>query len=132
MVKLLTCEKCGEVVEMIIDKGEPVSCCGSPMTEPKIRATEAGTEKHLPTVTVEGGIVKVKVGSVPHPMLKEHLIEWVLLETDKGIQRKHLKADAEPEVKFYVGDEKPVAVYAYCNTHGLWKTSLCAGDSLLC
>lgn len=124
MVKLLVCEKCGEVIELIADKGAQVNCCGSSMTEPQIRAAEAGTEKHLPEVSVEGGVVNVKVGSVPHPMLREHLIEWVLLETDKGIQRKHLKADSEPVVKFYVGDEKPVAVYAYCNTHGLWKTSL--------
>lgn len=124
MVKLFACEQCGEVIEMIADKGVPVSCCGSPMTQLQVRAKEAGTEKHLPSVKVEGGIVKVKVGSVPHPMSQEHLIEWVLLETDRGVQRKHLKADGKPEVKFYIGDEKPVAAYAYCNTHGLWKTEL--------
>lgn len=124
MGKFYVCEQCKEVIEVIDDKGVPITCCGGPMTELKVSTNEAGTEKHLPAVTVEGGIVHVKVGSVPHPMTQEHLIEWVQLETDKGTQRKRLKADSEPTVKFYIGDEKPVAVYAYCNAHGLWKTVL--------
>lgn len=122
--KFFVCDHCKEVIEVIDDKGVPINCCGDAMTELKVSTAEAGTEKHLPDVSVEGGIVRVKVGSVPHPMTKEHLIEWVQLETDKGIQRKRLEADGEPAVKFYIGDEKPVAVYAYCNTHGLWKLAL--------
>lgn len=124
MGKFYVCEKCGEVIEMIEDKGVPVMCCGDVMTELKISTSESGTEKHLPAVAVEGGIVHVNVGSIPHPMTREHLIEWVVLETDQGVQRKHLRADSKPAVKFYIGEEKPVAVYAYCNTHGLWKTML--------
>lgn len=124
MGKFFVCEHCREVVELIDDKGVPVSCCGAPMTELTCRTTEAGGEKHLPSVTVENGVVNVQVGSVPHPMTKEHLIEWVQLETDRGMQRKHLAADYAPAVKFHIGDEKPLAVYAYCNTHGLWKVML--------
>ena len=124
MGKFYVCSHCKEVIEVIDDKGVPVSCCGDAMTELKVKTAETGTEKHLPAVQAEGGIVQVKVGSVPHPMTKEHLIEWVVLETDKGSQRKQLKPDSEPAVKFYIGDEKPVAVYAYCNTHGLWKLAL--------
>lgn len=122
MGKFYVCEQCKEVIEVIDDKGVPIVCCGGPMTELKVSTTEAGTEKHLPAVQVQDGVVIVQVGSVPHPMTEEHLIEWVQLETDKGIQRKHLKAGNEPSIRFWLGDEKPVAVYAYCNAHGLWKT----------
>lgn len=124
MGKFYVCEHCGETVEVINDKGVPVVCCGGPMAEMQIKTTEAGTEKHLPAVEVKGDTVTVKVGSVAHPMLAEHLIEWVQLETDQGVQRKHLKAGAEPAVTFHIGNEKPIAVYAYCNAHGLWKTEL--------
>lgn len=124
MGKFYVCEHCKELVEIIDDKGVPISCCGEPMTELKVSVTEAGTEKHLPAVTIKDGVVEVRVGSVPHPMTEEHLIAWVMLETDKGVQRKRLRAEDEPFVRFYIGDERPAAVYAYCNTHGLWKAAL--------
>ena len=83
---------------------------------------EASREKHIPVVSVDGSIVNVTVGSVEHPMLDEHSILWVYLETDKGGQRKCLDIGKAPVVTFALSDEKPVAVYAYCNLHGLWKT----------
>ena len=86
--------------------------------------TEAAGEKHLPVVTVEDGAVHVNVGEVSHPMLEEHYIEWIYLETEHGGQRRILKPGENPEATFCTGDDKPVAVYAYCNLHGLWMTEI--------
>jgi superoxide reductase len=85
---------------------------------------EASHEKHIPVAKVEGNLVKVSVGSVEHPMAEEHSILWVALESDKGLYRKHLEVGAAPEAVFALADEKPIAVYAYCNLHGLWKQEL--------
>ena len=94
------------------------------MTLLEAGTVEASHEKHIPVVTVDGDKVKVVVGSVLHPMSEEHSIEWVYLQTDKGGQRKELSPSDAPEVTFALFDEKPVAVFAYCNLHGLWKTEL--------
>ena len=85
---------------------------------------EASSEKHLPAVTVEDGAINVNIGSVDHPMADEHYIEWVYVETENGGQRKYFKPGEEPNVTFTLGDDKAVAVYAYCNLHGLWKTEV--------
>jgi superoxide reductase len=85
---------------------------------------EASGEKHIPAVTVRENIVEVNVGSVNHPMVEEHWIEWVQLVTDQGSCRKWLNPGQDPSVKFLLSGEKPLAVYAYCNLHGLWKTDL--------
>ena len=83
--------------------------------------TEASGEKHTPVYEVTGNNVHVTVGSVEHPMTKEHYIEWVSIQTKSGNQRKILKPNSKPEVLFTIceGDEIE-AVYAYCNLHGLW------------
>ncbi len=122
--KFYICEHCGNIVTKIHDAGVPVVCCGQKMKELVPGVVEASVEKHLPVVTVEGDLVRVNVGSVAHPMAEEHSILWVYLETDRGGQRKELTVGAAPEVVFAVKDERPVAVYAYCNLHGLWKTEL--------
>ena len=118
------CEHCGNIVGLIHDGGVPMMCCGQKMTALEPGTVEASVEKHLPVVTVEGDVVKVSVGSVAHPMVEEHFIEWVYLQTDRGGQRKCLAPGSEPSVTFALSDEKPVSVYAYCNLHGLWKTDL--------
>lgn len=120
------CEHCGNVIGMIHDAGVPVVCCGQKMTRLEPGTVEASVEKHLPVVTVseDGKTVTAKVGSVTHPMTPEHSITWVYLETDKGGQRKALNPGEEPTVTFALADEKPIAVYAYCNLHGLWKTEV--------
>ena len=85
-------------------------------------STDAAQEKHVPVVTKKCKTVKVDVGSVAHPMTEEHLIEWVALETEQGYQIKYLSANSAPVVAFTLADgDKAVAVYAYCNLHGLWK-----------
>ena len=90
------------------------------MTELKPNTVEASQEKHLPVVTIEGNIVKVKVGSVEHPMTEEHHIAWIYLETEQGGQRKKLAVGSKPEA----GGDKVVGVYEYCNLHGLWLTKV--------
>ena len=84
-------------------------------------STDAAKEKHVPVVTKKCKQVKVDVGSVAHPMTEEHLIEWVVLETEKGYQVKYLAAGELPVCNFSLTDgDKAVRVYAYCNLHGLW------------
>ena len=118
------CEHCGNLIGMINDAGVPVMCCGQKMTELKPGTVEASHEKHIPVVTVEENTVKVEIGSVAHPMVEEHSILWVYLQTDRGGQRKNLEVGGAPAVTFALADEKPVAVYAYCNLHGLWKADI--------
>ena len=122
--KFYVCEKCGNLVGMINASGVPMMCCGQKMTAINPNTVEASVEKHLPVVTVDGDIVSIEVGSVAHPMAEEHYIAWIYLQTDKGGQRKCLNPGEEPKVSFRLNGETAVAVYAYCNLHGLWKTDV--------
>ncbi len=122
--RFLRCSHCGNIVGMIHDSGVPVICCGEPMKELVPNTVEASQEKHLPVVSVSEGIVTVKVGSASHPMISEHFIQWVYLKTTVGGHRKVLNPGEQPEISFALQNEKPVAVYAYCNLHGLWKTEI--------
>lgn len=123
-VKFYICPVCGNVVEMVNDSGVNPVCCGQKMKELVPNTVEASGEKHIPAVSVKDGIVNVNVGTVDHPMEEVHFIEWVYVQTERGGQRKFLKPGEAPNVIFYTGDEKVVAVYAYCNLHGLWKAEL--------
>ena len=116
MLKIYQCNACKKV---IISK-EELKLEG--WTELVAGSTDAAQEKHVPVVTKKCKQVKVDVGSVAHPMTEEHLIEWVALETEKGYQVQYLKANEAPVCVFKLADgDKAVAVYAYCNLHGLWK-----------
>ena len=118
------CEHCGNLIGMINDAGVPMMCCGQKMSELKPGTVEASAEKHIPVVTIEENVVKVEIGSVAHPMIEEHSILWVYLQTDRGGQRKCLEVGKKPVVTFALTDEKPVAAYSYCNLHGLWKADI--------
>ena len=123
--KFYICKHCGNMIGMIKSSGVNVVCCGDPMTELQPNTVEASQEKHLPVVTIEGNIVKVKVGSVEHPMTEEHHIAWIYLETEQGGQRKKLAVGSKPEAEFALaGGDKVVGVYEYCNLHGLWLTKV--------
>ena len=113
---------CGNIVAVVKDSGVPVVCCGEPMKEIKAGEMDAAVEKHVPVYEVAGNIVNVTVGEVEHPMIPEHYIEWISIHTRQGNQRKELKPGEAPKVSFALceGDEV-IAVYAYCNLHGLWK-----------
>ena len=122
--KFYICEKCGNVIEMVNASGVTPHCCGQKMTALEAGVIEASREKHIPEVEVLDGRVNVTVGSVIHPMSEEHSILWIYLETDKGGYRKGLQPSEAPVASFVLTDEKPVAVYAYCNLHGLWKKEI--------
>jgi len=94
------------------------------MTELIPNTVDAAVEKHVPVVTASADVINVQVGSVPHPMEEGHHIAFVYVQTENGGQRKCLKSGAEPKCGFSFIDDKPVAVYAYCNLHGLWETDI--------
>jgi superoxide reductase len=122
--KFYICRHCGNMVGMLHNSGVPIICCGEKMEELVPNTVEASGEKHIPAVTVENGVVSVSVGSVLHPMLPEHSIQWIYLQTENGGMRRALNPGDEPKASFNTGDARPVAVYAYCNLHGLWLTEL--------
>ena len=122
--KFYICEQCGNLVGIIHDAGVPMVCCGEEMTKLEPGVVEASHEKHIPVAKVKDNIVTVTVGAVEHPMEEEHHIVWVYLQTDRGGQRKCLEVGKAPIVSFALTDEKPIAVYAYCNIHGLWKKDM--------
>ena len=98
-------------------------CCGQKMTELVPGTTDGALEKHVPVVSVDGTAVTVKVGAVAHPMLPEHWIEWIAIETQQGSQIKYLKPGEAPEATFALTEgDALVSAYAYCNLHGLWKS----------
>jgi superoxide reductase len=121
-MKFYRCAHCGKIIAVVKESGVPVMCCGQKMEEIVPGTTDAAVEKHVPVYEVKDNIVTVCVGSVAHPMVEEHYIEWVSLQTKGGNQRKALKPGDEPKVCFAIceGDEVE-AVYAYCNLHSLWK-----------
>jgi superoxide reductase len=121
--ELYKCSVCGNIVEVVRVGGGELVCCGKPMNLLEAGVTEASTEKHIPVIErIDGGYL-VKVGSVAHPMLPEHYIEFIEIMTSDGkIGRKYLKPGDAPEAKF--NNCKGEIVYAreYCNIHGLWAT----------
>ena len=121
-MKFYICNHCGNIIAYVRDKGVPVVCCGEKMQELVPGTTDGAVEKHLPVITREGEKVTVAVGSVAHPMVEEHWIQWIALETTGGNQRKELHPGDEPKAVFLVPEEDEiVAAYESCNLHGLWK-----------
>ena len=103
-IKFYKCEHCGNIITVVKNSGVPVMCCGQKMTEIVPGTTDAAVEKHVPAYEVKDGKVAVTVGSVEHPMLDAHYIEWVALQTNQGVQRKELKPGQEPKVCFALCD----------------------------
>ena len=123
--KFYICEHCGNIIGKIQDSGVSVVCCGQPMKQLVPGTVDASLEKHVPVVAVDGNTVKVTVGAVEHPMLSEHYIMWVYLQTNMGGQRKVLQPGTAPVATFALAEgEIPVAAYEYCNLHGLWKADI--------
>ena len=121
-MKFYRCAHCGNIVTFLHDSGVSVICCGEKMTELVPGTVDAALEKHVPVAEEKDNMVHVAVGAVAHPMLPEHYIEWIVLETNQGSQIKKLQPGQAPEAVFALAEgEKMVAVYAYCNLHGLWK-----------
>jgi len=115
------CEICGNIVEVLHSGVGQLVCCGQPMTLIENKREEEGNEKHLPVVERDGETVTVKVGSVEHPMLDNHYIEWIALTTENGVFRRYLNPGEKPEAVFKTPD-KIIQVRSYCNIHGQWAT----------
>ena len=121
-VKFYKCAHCGNIITKVHDSKVPVVCCGQKMDELIPGTSDGAVEKHVPAVEVDGSVVRVQVGSVEHPMVDVHYIEWIALESKEGVQIKYLKPEIAPKAEFVLSEsEAPVAVYEYCNLHGLWK-----------
>ncbi|MCL2691662.1 MAG: desulfoferrodoxin [Candidatus Bathyarchaeota archaeon] len=123
--KFYVCKRCGNLAELINNKNVPMICCGEKMSELVPNTVEASVEKHLPVVTkTTANSISIQIGSVLHPMENQHHITFVYIESEQGRQRKYLKTGEEPKIEFSFTNDKPLAVYAYCNLHGLWKTDI--------
>ncbi len=123
-MKYYVCEHCGNIVEYMKESGVPVMCCGQKMTELVQGTSDGAHEKHVPVIKTEGDTIVVEVGSVEHPMVEAHYIEWITLETTKGIHRMKLSYTDKPKAAFkLVEGEEVVAAYEHCNLHGLWKSN---------
>ncbi|MEA4972512.1 Desulfoferrodoxin [bioreactor metagenome] len=121
-MKFYICKHCKNIITYIMPSGVKVICCGEEMTELIPGAVDAALEKHVPVVTKDGNKVTVEVGSVAHPMIPEHYITFIAIETKQGSEIKYLKAGDAPKAEFLIADgDEFVAAYAYCNLHGLWK-----------
>ncbi len=116
------CNHCGNIIVFMESKGVPVVCCGEKMSELVPGSTDGAFEKHVPVIEKDGSKVKVSVGSVAHPMMEEHYIQFIVLETKQGFAKKDLKPSDAPAAEFVLADgDEIVAAYEYCNLHGLWK-----------
>lgn len=124
-MKFYICRHCGNIITKLTSSKVPLHCCGQPMELLEAGVTDAATEKHVPVVTVEGNLVKVAVGAVPHPMVEEHFIQWVAVETERDALVHWFHPGEAPEAVFALAESQQVkAVYEYCNLHGLWKKDL--------
>ena len=115
------CEKCGNIVEVLNAGGGTLVCCGAEMTLLVENTVDASKEKHIPVIERTADGIKVKVGSVPHPMEDKHFIMWIELIADGKVYRQFLVPGSAPEAFFPVTAEN-VTAREYCNLHGLWKS----------
>lgn len=124
--KFFQCKTCGNIVVKVVDGGVTPFCCGKEMTELQPNVSEGVGEKHLPVIEKKDDCtIRVKVGSEPHPMEEKHHIVFIYVETCCGGILRYLKTGSPAEATFCVKMEDVVAVYEYCNIHGLWKTPVC-------
>jgi len=121
-LQVYKCELCGNIVEVLHEGKGALVCCGQPMKLLKENTVDAALEKHVPVVEKTGDGIKVKVGSVAHPMEEKHYIEWIEIIADGAAYRKFLKPGDKPEALFEIKAEK-IEAREYCNLHGLWKST---------
>ncbi len=119
-LQIYKCMTCGNIVEVLHGGVGELVCCGKPMDKLVEKTADAATEKHVPVIEKINGGVKVKVGSIPHPMEEKHYIEWIELLADGKAHRQFLKPGDTPEAVFNV-ELDSVSAREYCNIHGLWK-----------
>lgn len=121
-VKFYVCPICGNVIGLIDGDIKHMRCCGQEMKEMKANEQEGATEKHIPVYEKVEDEIAVRVGSVEHPMEKEHYIMWIAQVTENQTTRIRLYPEQGTLVRFkYIPG---ATLYAYCNKHGLWKAEV--------
>ncbi len=120
--QVFKCLTCGATVEVVGAAGGTLVCCGKPMRLMRENETDGSSEKHVPVLEDNGPGVKVKVGSLPHPMEPDHYIEWIEIINGPYVNRRYLTPGEAPEAEFYVSRQDGLVVRAFCNKHGLWKS----------
>jgi len=120
-MQVYKCNVCGNIVEVLHASGGTLVCCGQNMELLQEKTQDEGLEKHVPVIEKTESGVKIKVGSVPHPMEEAHFIEWIEILADGKVCRKFLKPGEPPEAEFRIQAEK-IQAREYCNLHGLWKS----------
>ena len=116
------CSICGNIVEVLFAGGGELNCCRKPMEKMTEKSSDQGMEKHLPEISETKNGVKIKVGSVPHSMLKEHYIMWIeIWGKENRLARKYLKPGDKPEAEFNLQKSEIAFARELCNVHGLWK-----------
>lgn len=118
--QIFKCNICGNIVEVLHGGGGELVCCGKPMELLTEKTKEAGFEKHLPVMEKTANGIRVKIGSVPHPMEEKHYIEWIEIMAGGTVYKEFLKPGDKPEAEFK-GQTDKVEAREYCNIHGLWK-----------
>jgi len=122
LMQVYKCNICGNIVEVLHAGAGDLVCCGQPMELFKEKTEDLGQEKHVPVIEKTKTGIKVKVGSIPHPMEEKHFIEWIEVIADGRICRKFLKPGDKPEAEFEIKASE-IKAREYCNIHGLWKSS---------
>jgi superoxide reductase len=121
LLEIYKCGVCGNVTMVVSPSGGTLVCCGQPMILQQEKRDDAGKEKHVPVIEKTGTGIRVKVGSVPHPMEEKHYIQWIEVISGDNLYVHGLKPGQVPEAEFPV--TAPVKVRAFCNVHGLWTSS---------
>jgi superoxide reductase len=119
-LEVYKCNLCGNIVEVMHGGPGQLVCCGQPMACLKENTVDAAKEKHVPVIEKVAGGVKIKVGSVAHPMEEKHYIEWIEIIADGKSYRQFLKPGQPPEATFMV-DAADITAREYCNLHGHWR-----------
>jgi len=121
--ELYVCGICGNVIEIVNTGASSLVCCNKPMDKLEAGTKDASLEKHVPVVEEVDGGIKVKVGSVAHPMEEKHSIRFIEVLTKNQVLRAELQPGQAPEADFQVLADEVIEVREYCNIHGLWKAS---------
>jgi len=119
-LEIYKCMVCGNIVEVLFGSAGELVCCGQPMKKLVAKTADEGKEKHVPVIEKTKGGVKVKIGSVPHPMEEKHYIEWIEILADGKAYRQFLNPGDAPEAIFSI-EANTITTREHCNIHGLWQ-----------
>ena len=119
--ELYRCEICGNVVEVAHEGASTLVCCGKPMIKLEAKTEDEGQEKHVPVIEEAENGIKVKIGTVAHPMEEKHYIKFIEILLKDGIMRRELKPGQVPEAKFCASKSDVIEAREFCIIHGLWK-----------